>query len=603
MARSYALIIAVAVALAADFIYPAARPALFVATILASLPTLWKAIKSVIKFKISIDVFNLLALGISFATGETRSAAFILFMLLSAEIIDYRTEARTRSAITELLRLKPALALKEENGQLHEVIVEKIKVDDIVVVNQGARIPVDGIIVFGSAFVNEASVTGESVPSEKVIGDQVLSGTLNELGVIKVKARKVGKESTIEQMVALTQAATQNKSRPEKLANRFAQIFLPIVAVTGIVTYIITRNIYMTAALFLIACADDMAVAIPLAMVGAIGQAAKKGVVVKGGQYLDVLRKVKTVIFDKTGTLTYGRLAIKKVTVEPKVGEEKFWKLVAIAEKFSEHPKGKAIFKHAFKFLKEVPDADEVRVYKGTGIWVRYGKDEIAIGDENIAKELGIKLNEKVAELISKERTQYRETVLLVLINKVFAGLIVVSDILRKEAVETVRELKSLGVQKILIFTGDTEEIAADVAADLGITEFRAAMKPEDKLRELEKLGKEGLVAMVGDGINDAPSLARADVGIALGAGGTAVAVEAADIVILTDNLERIGEMFRLSRRASLVIRGDIIIWLISNIVGFTLVFIGVADPVFAAFYNFATDFLPLINSSRIFRK
>ncbi|MFH1621460.1 MAG: heavy metal translocating P-type ATPase [Patescibacteria group bacterium] len=593
--REYACIAIIFVGFLVSALFDKKALFLIVVAVIAILPTAWEAFLSISKLRISIDVFNMAAVIISAATGEFRSTGFIALMLSFARLLEAYTASRTKNAIQEILKLKPLKAEREIDGRLEEIDVDDVKQGDIILIKIGQRAPVDGVVVFGVSFVNESSVTGESRLLEKVIGDEVLSSTLVESGLMKIKATRVGKDSTIERMAQLMREAAQNKSRSEKMADKFAGAFLPLVAFLGLAVYLVTKNLSMTAALFLVACADDMAVAIPLAMTASLGQAARRGVIIKGGEWLDVLSKIKTLILDKTGTLTYGSLSIKNVEVTKDVDENLFWKLVAAAEKFSEHPVGKMVYREAAKRFHEVPDPDDFKVWKGSGVWARLGSDEIVTGSLNIVKDLNLKLPVSIEKTISS---------FYVFINKQYAGTITVADQPRKEAAESLKQLSTIGVGRIIMLTGDDQETAKQIASGLGITEFKASLKPEQKLKFLEQLVKsDGTIGMVGDGINDAPVLARADVGIAMGGGGTAVAVEAADVVILTDDLSRIPEMIKLGRRTLSVIHYDVAIWLVSNFVGFALVLTGIAGPAFAAFYNFATDFFPLINSTRLFRR
>lgn len=598
--REYAVIILVAVGLAVDYLNSALGILLWAVSALGAIPTLLGALKSIRERHINIDTFNVFALGVSFATQEIRSAAFIVLMLAFAELLDWKTRTRSRNAVEELLKLKPESVEREKDGAREKISVESVKEGDILIVESGSRVPVDGVVVWGRAFLNEASVTGESVPIEKIEGDAVLSSSFNESGAIKIKAQKVGKDSTIEQMAELIRKAAKNKSHSEKLADKFAAIFLPVVIIVALGAYFFTKNLGMMAAIFLVACADDMAVAIPLAMAASLGRAAKRGVIVKGGEWLDALGRVKKIILDKTGTLTYGRFGVAKYEIEKNFSEEDFWKMTGSAEKFSEHPIGRAIFKHISEKKISLPDPGEFEVYRGGGIRAVINKKEILLGNQKFIEEKGVSFPEKFSAGVFGEEAL---TCVVAAIDKKFAGLIYVADLPREEASRSVAELKKLGVE-VSMFTGDSPKVAGSVAKALGIEDFTASMKPADKVAELEKFLGEGKggAAMVGDGINDAPVLARADVGIAMGSGGTAVAVEAADIVILTDNLSRIPEMVVLGRKTASVVKWDMVLWLLSNIIGFALVLTGVAGPAFAAFYNFATDFIPLLNSARLFK-
>lgn len=601
--RELAMIILALAGLAADF-FLGAQTFLIAAAAIGSLPTLWEALLSVRALKVTIDTFNIFALGVSFATGEIRSAVFIVLMLAFAGILDWKTESRARNAVEELLKLKPQKAVRETPDGPEEISAEAIREGDILIVKEGSQVPVDGRIVFGSGFVNESLVTGESAPVPKMMGDEVLGSTTNESGVLKIKAVRVGEDSTLERMAALIREAAKNKSRSEKIADRFAAIFLPVVILAGIVTYIVTRNIVMTAALFLVACADDMAVAIPLAVTASLGYAAKRGVIVKGGEWLAVLGKVDTVVLDKTGTLTYGAFAVEDAHLEKGIEEGDFWKAVGAAEKFSEHPIGKAIFRRARADAGDIADPLEVKVHGGAGIWARTEAGEAAIGNDSLMQTLGIPVPARARELLDAKREKFGGTSVAVFLDRAFAGVISVADVPRGEAGASIARLREIGVRNIFMFTGDNDAVARKVGNALGIGDVRSSMKPQDKLAELERLIAAGrVVAMIGDGVNDAPALARANVGVAMGRGGTAIAAESADVVILTDDLTRLSEMILLGRKTASVVNWDVLIWVLSNAFGFFLVLSGFAGPAIAAFYNFATDFLPLLNSTRLFRR
>ncbi|MFA6006761.1 MAG: cation-translocating P-type ATPase [Candidatus Paceibacterota bacterium] len=598
--REYVIIVAVFIALTFNFFVPGTQMFLIIAAAIGGIPTAVAGLRGFLKLSITIEAFNLVALVISFMTGEYQSAAFIVLMLSFASLLEWRTQSRTRNAVAELLALKPRTATVEHDGATSEVEADTLKEGDIFILMAGARVPADGVIVQGSVFVNEASVTGESVPIVKDIGESVLSGTLGDSGAAKVRVTHIGKESTLERMAVLIEEALKHKSKTERLADRFATIFLPVVLLLGAGTYYFTHNLMMVASIFLVACADDMAVAIPLAVSAAIGSAAKRGVVVKGGEWLDALSRVKTVVLDKTGTLTYGSFNVSTVAIEPGVNEKEFWTLVASAERYSEHPVARAIFKEAKEWVEKVPDYSELKTIKGCGVTAKVHGHDVAVGDEGIL-ELSKVVNEDRARTALDVLAKKAETAAIVVIDGKFAGSFGISDMPKPEARLSIDALRQAGVAHVVMFTGDNTAVANAMADAMGITEVSSAMSPADKLNKLESLP--GPVAMVGDGINDAPALARSDVGIAMGIGGTAVSVEAADIVVMTDNLSRISEMIALGRRTRSVVHWDVIIWAVTNVIGFVLVFTGVLGPALAAFYNFITDFLPLINSARLFRE
>lgn len=598
--REYTITLLLLIGLADFYVGSGTSWVLLPTALIGAIIPLAKAWEGIREHTVTIELFNFLALLASFVTGEITSASFIGLMLTFAAYLDWRTESRATNAVEELLKLKPNKAYKEEGDQIKEIPSDEVCAGDILVVKNGERIPVDGVIIYGDALINESSLTGESKSIEKYIGDEVYSSTLSETGVIKIRATKVGSDSTIERMAKLIAEATKQKSKAQRLADRFAGIFLPVVVFAGIATYIISGNITMTVAFFLVVCADDIAVSIPLAVTASLGRAAKRGVIIKGGEWLDALAKVQILIFDKTGTLTYGNFRLAETHIAAGRDEGEFWRLVGIAEKFSEHPVGRAIFKEALKKNPTVADPDAIEVCKGAGVCVRSGGHEIIIGNEKILHEQDLILS----DVLTQQYQTIREggyTVMLVFIDKQYAGMLAIADTPRTEAKESIRALRALGI-RIIMLTGDNAVVAAEVSKKLGIDEFRAGVTPEGKMDMLSVLSKEGVLAMVGDGVNDAPALARANVGIAMGAGGTAVAVETANIVILTDELDRIPEMIVLARRTVSVVNADMGIWFVTNAIGIGLVFTGLIGPALAAFYNFATDFIPLLNSLRLFR-
>ncbi|MFA9262543.1 MAG: heavy metal translocating P-type ATPase [Undibacterium sp.] len=599
--REYAVIVLLLGAVGYHYTIGGSMLPVIVAAIIGSIMPLWEAFGAVRERKITIEAFNFFALSVSFATGEYLSAAFIALMLAVASWLDWKTEARSTNAVEELLRLKPTKAIRVDGESETVIDAADIREGDVLVIKNGERVPADGTVIYGTAYLNEASLTGESRPVEKAIGDEVYSSTVSESGIIKIRATKVGKDSTLERMARLIEDAAKNKSKAERLADRFAGIFLPIVLVAGAATYFITGNITMTAALFLIVCADDIAVSIPLAVTASLGYAAKRGVIIKGGEWLRALARVDTLVFDKTGTLTYGTFALASAALEPHIDAADFWNRVAVAEKFSEHPVGKALYREALK-RSGIPAADplEVKAVRGVGIWAKVDGHDIAIGNDKLAETYGYDLPEEAHQKFHQNE-RASQTTMMVFLDGKFAGILGVADTPKEEAAAALKTLKKNGIRLVML-TGDNEAVAKTIAESLGIDEYHAEMTPETKLRTIEALATRGSLAMVGDGVNDAPALARADVGIAMGGGGTAVAVEAADVVILTDRIDRIGEMITLARRTVSVVNGDMVIWLVTNVIGVGLVFSGIASPAFAALYNLLTDFIPLINSARLFK-
>jgi len=602
--REYTIAVFVLIGLFLDYFF-GFKNVLLIIAVIGSIVPLINGVLPLIKGRITIDTFNAFALIITFITREFRSSAFIILMLTFAYILNWHLVERKNRAIDRLMKLKPLKAFIERGEVIEEIKTEDIKTGDILVVEEGLQIPTDGVVIFGEALINESIITGESMPVKKTISDDVFGSTVNINGTIKIKATRVGKDSTIERIAGLINEASKHKSRSEKIADRFAKIFLPFVLIVGAVTYLVTHNILYVASLFLIACADDMAVAIPLAITASIGKAAKRGMIIKGGEWLDVLSKVKTIVIDKTGTLTYGDLHVAKNIIKDNISKKDFWTFVGIAEKLSAHPAGRAIYKEAINHTGSgaVPDPESFSAIKGTGASATYKSHKIVIGNADVLSVIKIPkdsiLFKEIRDLSEKENMP----VDVVILDSKVIGYILVRDIPRAEAKESISKLREIGIEKITMFTGDAKNIAGQIGKELGISDIKPEMKPEDKLIELEKLiAKNGKLAMIGDGINDTPALMRADIGIAMGGVGTEVVMETADAIIFTDKLNLLPEMILLGRKTMSVIRGDMVIWFLSNVIGFALVFLGFASPALAAFYNFATDFFPLINSSRLFR-
>ncbi|MCA9364770.1 MAG: cation-translocating P-type ATPase [Candidatus Moranbacteria bacterium] len=596
------LIVLVGIGFVWQYFFPEDGMVLLLFAFIGGLPTLWAGLSSLIKEgRISIDTFNAFALVAAYSTQESSSAGFIVLMLQSASILEWKTKTKSQRAIEELLRLKPHRAVRERDGVVEEIATDAVREGDVLIVKEGERVPVDGVIVSGVASIDESSVTGESALREKVSGEEVLSITVVLLGHIRIRATHVGKDSTVERMATLIREAEKNKSHTHRIADRFAGFFLPGVLVGGLVVFVLFRDISMVIAFFLVACADDIAVSIPLAVTAALGRASRRGVIVKGGKWLEVLARVKTVILDKTGTLTYGEFGVRDVHIAKDVDEDFFWIMVASAEHFSAHPIAKAVYHHAVKKVDVVPEAKDFVVHAGTGVTAWVDGRDVAIGDDGIVDVIGVEMTQEVVQEYEREKNDHGQTTFLVYIDKTFCGVITVSDMPKVEARQSIQSLRERGIGRVVMLTGDNEHSARDLALQMGITDFQASLLPEDKVTALERYTHDGPVAMVGDGINDAPVLSRADVGIAMGGRGTAVAVESANIVVLEDDLSRLPFLIQLGRKTLSVIRWNIAIWVVTNLLGFALVIAGVLDPVLAALYNLVTDFLPLINSVRLF--
>jgi len=569
---------------------------------IAALPVLVSAYKSLKNKKITVDLLASVALIVSILSRQWASAVFINLMLTSARIFSDYTENRSRSAIKSLLKLKPDRVKVKKRNRVIETAVSKIKKGDLIVIELGDRIPVDGRVVDGEAQIDQSSLTGESAPVGKKKGDSVLSSTLNISGSLVINAEKVGKDTTFEKIIKLVEQSQRDKSSINTLAEKFASWYVAISIVGAALLYILSRNMSLVLSVLLVTCADDIAVAIPMAFSAAIGRAAKRGIIIKGGDFLEGLIKVKTIVFDKTGTITRGALKVEKIVPLAGFKKNDVLKLAGMAEFYSEHPVAKAVIRNANENHLEFQKPEKFQEYPGKGSTAIYKNKQIVCGKMPFLKELDIKVSEEGAKVLERIKKEGSSSTLLVSYAGQLAGIITLADELRPETKRTILELKKMGVQKMVMLTGDNESVAKAVAKKIGINKFHANLLPEDKLKYIrEYLNKKGKVAMVGDGVNDAAALTLADIGIAMGAIGSDTAIEAADIALMQDDLSKIPEAFELGKTVAKISRQDFWIWGIVNVVGLSLVFGRIIGPEGAAAFNFITDFFPILNSVRLF--
>lgn len=569
---------------------------------IATLPVLISAYKSIKNKKISIDLLASIALVVSLLNKEWASAVFINLMLTSARIFAAYTERRSRNAIKSLLKLRPEKVKIKKGNKIIEESVSKIRKDDLIVIELGDRIPVDGIIISGSAEVDQSSLTGESVPVNKNIGDKVFSSTLNVSGSLVIKAEKVGKDTTFEKLIKLVAASQDNKIGIKTTVDKFTSWYIVITLIGISALYLFVHDLRLVLVVLLVTCADDIAVAIPMAFSAAIGSAARQGIIVKGGDFFEGLNKVKTVLVDKTGTITKGKLKIEGFFSISKFTKEEVLKMAAIADCFSEHPVAKAISDYVEQKRIEFKKPDKFEEVSGMGSTAVYENKTIICGRGKFLEKSGIEISKEQTlklERIKKEG----DSVLLVGYDNKLIGYIKYGDEIKKDAKDAISRLKQLGVEKIVMLTGDNEAVARKVAREVNIDSFHANLLPEDKLRYVKKyVGKKnGKVAMIGDGMNDAASLALSDVGIAMGVIGTDTAIEAADVALMKDDLLKVPEVFELGKLVTKISHQDFLIWGLVNSLGLILAFTRVIGPESAAAFNFVTDFLPILNSLRLF--
>lgn len=542
---------------------------------------------------------TLAALG-AIAIGEYWEAAVVTFLFAFGSYLEARTLDKTRGALRELLELAPQVARVKRGGSEEEIPAAHVKVGNVVIVRPGEKIPVDGQVVTGEATVNQAAITGESVPVEKTVGDKVFGGTINEAGYLEIETEKAGEDTTFARIIALVEAAQQEKPRTQELLERFAHYYTPGIMIISLLTFLITGNPVIALTLLVIACPGALVIATPVSIVAGIGNAARHGVLIKGGEHLEKIGRIQTIVLDKTGTLTVGRPEL--VGLWARSGDEdKMLRLAGAVEKLSEHPLAKPVVAAA-ESKGLLPEATSFRVLTGRGVVAEVEGRQVAVGTPRLMAELGITVDEEATERLQKEEARGR-TAVLVAEGQEIIGAVFLADTPRPEAYRLVEQLKKSGIRNVVMLTGDNARTAEAIATELNLDEFYAEMLPEDKVNVIKKLRQSGqVVAMVGDGINDAPALATADVGIAMGAAGTDVALETADLVLMADRLDKLPYAISVSRatlgniKQNVVFAIIVVLALLAGVLGQTIVLAS------GMLVHEASVLLVIINAMRLLR-
>ncbi|MEM2144121.1 MAG: cation-translocating P-type ATPase [Candidatus Jordarchaeaceae archaeon] len=571
-----------------------------VAVAIGAYPILKDAYFSLNAKRLEVSVFMSIAIIATILLRQFLAAAAITFFVLIAWFLEEFTVDRSRKAIQEIMETAPKNALVQREGRELTVSVEEIQKTDLVIVKSGEKIPVDGIILSGEALINQAPITGESMPIEKSAGDRVFAGAINQIGVIQIRVERTGGDTTIGRIIKLVEEAQESKASIQKIADRFTTYFTPLVLLISLLTYFLTNyNIITAVTVLIVACPCAVALATPLAVIATIGKSSKRGSLVKGGNYLEALGRINTIAMDKTGTLTLNKPQVIDVKGFDGHSEEEIIRLAAIAEKRSEHPIAIAIIKKAEKHKINIPTPDRTEIIGGEGIIANSNGQKIIFGNKKLMENNKVKIPSEV-EKYMREREDEGKTALLLSHDSYVCGVITVADTPKKNAKEAIAALKKLGIKTIML-TGDNPRTARAIADQLGIDEVIAEMLPEEKankIRELENSGQR--VAMVGDGINDAPALAQATVGIAMGVAGTAAAMEAADIILMADELTKIPEIINAGKKTISTIKQNIIIGMLFNIIGVSLAAFGFLTPFVAAAAHFLPDLIVSLNSSKL---
>lgn len=570
--------------------------------ILGGYPILKSALKALLIPDLNVDTLVTLAAIAATAVGAYQEAATVLFIMLLGEFLEHLTVSKTRKAISSLIQLAPKTAWVRKGGEEIRVPIEEVKANEIVIVKPGERIPVDGKIISGCGSINQSMLTGESLPVEKGIGDRVYCGTINEAGSCEIETTQVAEDTKLAQIKRLILEAQAEKSPTQRVMDRFARYFIPAILLIALAVYLITGDAIRAITILIVACPCALVLGPPTAVVAAIGNAARQGILIKGGAYLEQMGKLRTLLMDKTGTLTYGKPKVTGIHGFDGSDEKEILYWAAIAEKRSEHPLAKAIEEKAKEMGLRIPHPESFENLRGKGVRAQWNGKNILLGNAQFLKEKQVNLPESATELLKRKESEGTTSLLLSLDHRLI-GLISIADTLRTKAKNTIDRIRSEGVSEIWMLTGDNSRVAERIGMELGIR-FEANLLPEEKVSKVQEWKKKGKgVAMVGDGINDAPALAAADVGIAMGAAGTDVAIETADIALMTDDLEKIPATIRLSRKALRVIRENIVFALLFNSVLVFLSAQGWVSMILGALAHQASSLMVILNSMRLLRK
>ncbi len=527
--------------------------------------------------------------------GEWSSALVLALFMRIGEEVERLTVEQARRAMRSLLALRPQRARVLRAGEEREVPVEAVQPGEVVVVRPGERIPVDGEVIEGHATVDPSALTGEAMPVEVGPGDRVWAASICQLGSLRVRATSVGADTTFGRILRLVEEAERSRPEVQRLADRVATWYLPVVATVGLLTLVLRRDPLAMAAVFAVACTCAFALATPVAMLAAIGAAARRGLLIKGGRFLEVLARVEVLLIDKTGTVTLGRPQVTDVIPLDGWREEEVLAFAAAAERDSEHPLAEAVRALARERGVQVPAVETFEALPGIGVRAQIGGRTVTVG--RIKPDGEDRLQALAARLAAEGKT-----VVAVRLDGRPIGLLTVQDTLRPEVRDVLQELQRLGIRRVELLTGDRPEAAAAVARSLGIP-FRAGLLPEDKIAVVRAYQAQGrVVGMVGDGVNDAPALAQADVGIAIGS-GTDVALEAGHIVLLRDDWRLLPEAVRIARSTMDVIRWNFALATVYNGLGALLAALGILPPILAAAAQVVPDVGILLNSARLLRR
>lgn len=585
-------------------VFTLANAFMLAAAIVAGYGIVVKAVRALLVKFISIDLLvSIAAIGATLI-GNFWEAAAVTFLFAIGHALEAGTMNKTRAALAELVAVAPDVAVVMRDGEQVEIAAHQVRMGEIVLVKNGAKVPVDGQVVSGTGAIDEASITGESIPVEKTKSDHVFAGTISRGGFLQVMATGIGADTTLARIIHRVEEAQDAKAKTQAFIDRFSKWYTPAVMVLALAAGLISGDVVLGLTLLVIGCPGALVISIPVAIVAGIGRSARNGILIKGGEYLETSAKISAVAVDKTGTLTEGRPVLTDIVVlNPEADRREVLRWAAAAEAGSEHPLARPILDTA----REEGVAPEglpgsVTPVVGKGIVADAHGKRVLIGNVPLLEQYGI-VNDAGASVAANKLAAAGKTPMIVAVDESVLGVIGVADTIREDAPEMIRRLHAGGVRKVVMLTGDTRLVAEAIGEAVGIDEIHASLLPEDKLDAVARLQREGhTVAMVGDGVNAAPALATADIGVAMGAAGSAVAVETADIALMGDNLLKLPEAISLAKRTVNVMRQNIWIALITVVVLLVGVFAGGVTMAIGMLVHEGSVLIVILNAMRLLR-
>ena len=582
------------------------RAIYLISYIIVGFEILKKALRNIKRGKVFDENFLMSVATIgAFAIGELPEAvAVMLFYQIGEQFQDYAVD-KSRKSISNLMDLRPDYANVLRNEKEEKIDPDEVKIDEIIIVKPGEKVPLDGVIIEGNSFIDTKGLTGEPKPRRVAESDEILSGCINLEGILKIRVKKEYDESTVSKILELVENASSKKSKSEKFITKFAKYYTPIVVIVAVflalIPPLIIKNatfsdwLYRALSFLVVSCPCALVISIPLSFFGGIGGASKNGILIKGSNYLEALSNLETVVFDKTGTLTEGVFKVQKIN-SIGISEEELLQIAAYAEWYSNHPIAKSVKQEYSKNVEEVK-IKNVKEITGKGILASIDEKQVLIGNEKLMQEYNI----------NYEKSKEVGTILYIAIDNVFSGTILISDKIKDDSVKCIELIKTNGIKQTIMLTGDKKEIAENISKKLGIDKVHSELLPDEKVKKMEELLKNKTqnkkIAFVGDGINDAPVLALADIGIAMGGLGSDSAIEAADIVIMTDEPSKISIAIKISKKTMKIVRENIIFAITIKIIVLILSALGIATMWEAVFADVGVAIIAILNSLRMLNK